>query len=580
MNPTPDSETELDLTHYMDIILRRRWIVLSALSIVFISTMLVTFTTKPIYQASSLLVIEKERSSSNAVYTNGALIESSNDDYYQTQYKLLQSKSLTQKVFDDLHLSNAADFADPRGIEKFRNALTISPVLRSRLVYVRVQSHNPHLAAKAANALSETFVDQNLSNQLFISKEVLQALQVNEDSPKARQMYEALPAVVSNPLIQTLKGEHAKLEAQCAEMSQKFTAKYPAMIALRSNLNALKGQIQAETDKVVQSLKTELSGQLRGNNVRIVDSATVPESPIKPTKRTNALLGLIGGLGLGLALAFLVEMIDQSVRTQEDIEEKLGQPFLGIIPQSIIRNNTIIEAMLAKELSLTSEAFRNMRTMVDFAGIGGKAKTVLLTSTVQGEGKTYIASNLAVAWAQIGESVLLIDGDLRRPKIHKAFHLSAEKGLSDFLVSGRHTEDVANLVQQCVVPGLSLLPCGQRPPNPSELLNTPRLGAMIAWAQEHYDRVVVDSTPMFPINDTLLWGRHIPSSIFVVRYGETRTPLIRSACQKLITSSIKPLGVAINAAKAGGLSYASYGYYYQQYYQQYHQESELSKKST
>jgi capsular exopolysaccharide synthesis family protein len=429
-------------------------------------------------------------------------------------------------------------------------------------LYVLASSHEPKLAASIANRLSENYVEQNVANQLFISKEVLQALQMKE----GKTNYDSLPAVVNNGLIQSLRGDYAKLESRYADMAQHYTEKHPALVALKSNMMALDGQIRAETNRIVSSLKTELSGQLKGNNVRIIDPAEIPNSPIKPKKLTNMLLGLLGGLAAGLGLAFLIETLDQSVRTQTDIEDKLGQPFLGSIPQTLIKEGKIYESMTAKELSLTSEAFRNLRTMIDFAGVGGKAKAILVTSSVQGEGKTYIASNVAVALAQLGESVLLIDGDLRRPNVHRSFGLSSEKGLSDFLVSGRHAEDVAGLIQKSTVPGLSVLPCGQRPPNPSELLNTPRLAALISWARENYDRIVVDCTPMFPINDTLLWGRHISSGVFVVRFGETRVPLISTACQKLQTGGIKLLGVVVNAAKAGGLSYASYGYYYDQYY--------------
>lgn len=563
---------ELDLTYYLDVVLRRRWIVAAAAVIVFVTAALITFTTKPVYQASALLVIEKER---GGVVQNGSMVENSNDDYYQTQYKLLQSRSLLQRVYTDLKLSETSEFADPRGMVKLQKAVTISPVQRSRLVYVRVDSHDAMLAAAIANRLSEAFVEQNLANQLFISKEVLQALQAKGGDSNAAD----LPAVVNSPLIQSLKGEYAKLQSSYAELYSRYTEKHPTVIRVKSSMVALDSQIRSETARIVASMKTELSGQLKGNNVRIIDTALVPESPIKPKKSTNLLLGLLGGLSLGLGLAFLIEMLDQSVRTQEDIENKLGQPFLGVLPQTRIQDRKIYAPMLADELSLTSEAFRNLRTMVDFAGVGGKAKALLVTSTIQGEGKTYVASNLAVALAQLGESVLLIDGDLRRPNIHRAFEISSEKGLSEFLVSGRKTEDVLDLVQKSGIPGLSILPCGQRPPNPSELLNTPRLGALVAWARENFDRVVVDCTPMFPINDTLLWGRHINAGVFVVRYGETRTPLIVTACQKLVTGGIKPLGIAINAAKAGGLSYASYGYYYQQYYHQYHQTSAAGKAS-
>ena len=234
--------------------------------------------------------------------------------------------------------------------------------------------------------------------------------------------------------------------------------------------------------------------------------------------------------------------------------------------------DTAQTALNAQE-KLTSEAVRNLRTMVDFASVPQNAKAMIVTSTIQDEGKSYIASNLAVAFSQLGEKVLLITGDLRRPSIHKNFGVSSERGLSDFLAKGQRVEELADLVQKSEVPGVHVLSCGPRPPNPSELLNTPRLGALVAWAKTNYDRVIVDCTPMYPIHDTLLWGRHINAAIFVARYGSTRAPLIAKACSRLQEGGVKVLGAVVNAAKSGGLTYSSYGYYYQQYYRAYEQES-------
>ncbi|MDE2238194.1 MAG: polysaccharide biosynthesis tyrosine autokinase, partial [Elusimicrobia bacterium] len=316
--------------------------------------------------------------------------------------------------------------------------------------------------------------------------------------------------------------------------------------------------------------------QLKGNNVRVIDPADIPVKPVRPRKVLNMSLSLIAGLLLGILLAVAIESIDQSVRTQDDIESKLGQPFLGVIPQTALKDGRVVEALLSKELSLTSEAFRNLRTMVDFAGIDGKAKTLLVTSSVQGEGKTFVAANLAVALAQLGESVLLIDGDLRRPQIHRTFAISSERGLATFLSTGKDAREAESLVQPSEIPGLKLLPCGPRPPNPSELLNTPRLQALVVWARSNFDRVIIDCTPMFPINDTLLWGRHVNSAVFICRYGKTRIPLIIDACKKLTTGGIHILGVAVNSATTGGLSYSSgYYYYYRQYYHHYGPETEV-----
>ncbi|MBI4423585.1 MAG: polysaccharide biosynthesis tyrosine autokinase [Elusimicrobia bacterium] len=566
----------MDLSHFIDMVLRRRWIILAAVISVFLVSVLVTFTTRPVYQAASLLVIEKERGG-GAVFSNGAMVENNNDDYYQTQYKLLRSYSLLQRVHADLQLDKEEDFNGPNGVERLQNAVVVSPVLRTRLVYVRVDSHSPALAARIANGVSETFVQQNLANQLFISKEVLQALQLKENDINARQRLDSLPAVVNNPLIQTLKAEYVKLESQAAELSQKVTSKHPALIALRSNMGSLHSQIQGETNKIVQSLKTELSGQLRGNNVRVVDLAREPEAPVKPQKRKLLLLGLFGGLIAGLGLTLLIETLDQTVRTQEDVENRLLSPFLGLIPQSQFDKGHPLDALLSKEPSLSSEAFRNLRTMVDFAGVSQKSNALLVTSSVQEEGKTFVASNLAVVFAQLGERVLVIDGDMRRPSVHKNFQLSSEHGLSEYLAAGQSVSDIEPLIQNTKIPNLKVLACGPRPPNPSELLNTPRLAALVVWARTNFDRVIVDCTPLFPINDTLLWGRHLDSAVFIVKYGKTRVQLIQNACQRLQTSGSKLLGICINSAQAGGLAYAPYGYYYQQYYRSYHQPVASSK---
>jgi capsular exopolysaccharide synthesis family protein len=564
--------SDISFAHYLDVIMRRRWIFLSAFSIVFISSIMYVFSTKPVYEAKALLVIEKERGGGN-LNTAGPITESSNEDYYQTQYKLLKSDSLLRQVYNNLKLEQTSDFAQPRGVKRLSGAVIISPVVRSRLVYVKVESHDPGLAAKVANAVAHTFIEQNLTNQLFISKDVLQALQIQSGEISSDKTYASLPAVVNNPLIQQLNVDYAKLQSQFADMQAKYMPKHPLMIALRANIGALERQIRETTEKIVQSLKTELSGQLKGNNVRIVDPAELPEFPIRPKKFSSLCLGiLLGGL-VGLGAAFFAEVIDQSIRTQDDVERNLRLPFLGSVPLIQSMKGAPYQPLLDADLSLSSEAIRNVRTMIDFAGVSGKAKAFLVTSSVQDEGKSYIASNLAVAFYQRGESVLLINGDLRRPTLARIFGVSKERGLSDFLANGESVEEITGLLQDPRIPNLKMLPCGPRPPNPSELLNTPRVGALVEWAKASFDRVIIDCTPMFPIHDTLLWGRFVSSAVFVVRYGRTRPPLAQKARQRLDEGGVKVLGVVVNAAKAGGLTYASYGPYYQQYYQAYRQEA-------
>ncbi|MFA6028812.1 MAG: polysaccharide biosynthesis tyrosine autokinase [Elusimicrobiota bacterium] len=581
MSELESESPDIELTHYLEVLLRRRWIVLATFAVVMLSSALYTLTTRPTYRATALLLIEKERSGT-AVFTNGSMIEASNEDYYQTQYRLLKSDTLIERIYDDLQLATSADFPMPGGPELLKRAITIAPIMRSRLVNVHVDSHDSRTAAAIANAICDRFVEQNLANQLFISKEVLHALQLSGTDAETRALHEALPSVVNNKLIQDLKADYAKLQSQYADQSRRYTEKHPALASLRSNMAALRSQIDSETLKVVQSMKTELSGQLKGNNVRVVDPAKVPVAPFKPKVGKTFLIGIILGAFLAALAAFLVEALDQSLRTQEDVELKLNQPFLGSIPysQDLALKARIYQPLVEKESSLTSESFRNLRTMVDFAGVADRARQIMVTSTMQEEGKTYIASNLAVAIAQLGENVLLIDGDLRRPKLHRNFHVTSERGVSDFLATGESMEEAETSLREVPgVPNLRILPCGTRPPNPSELLNTPKLAALVTWAKSRFDRVIVDCPPMFPIHDTMLWGRHIRAAVFVVRYGKTRTPLVRNAAQRLKAAGVKVLGVSVNAARPSGLTYAAYGYHYQQYYTDYTTAKPASVKS-
>lgn len=560
-----EKEIEFDLSYYTELILRRRWIVLSVFLSVVIIAAIITFNTRPVYQSQAMLVIEKERSN-NIVYQGGSSVERSNEDYYQTQYKLLKSEALLKMVYKRLALDKIPEFSGVYGYRKLIGPVAISPIPRSRLVYIRVNSYDPILAANIANAVASVYIEQNLSNQLFISKDVLNALQGERSPGQSRAIYESLPAVVNNALLQDLKREAVKLQAQIAEASGHYTPKHPQVLSLTANLNTLQSQIKSETDKIIQSLKIDLSGQLMGNNIRLIDAAVPSLSPIKPRKKFNMLLALIGGFILGLFSAALVEFIDQTVRTQEDVEDKLGLPFLGIVPMTRqTKEQTAYNHLLIQEHSLISESIRNLRTMVDFAEVGRKNKALIVSSTVQGEGKSYVAANLAVAVAQAGEKVLIVDGDLRRSNLHKVFRVSNAKGLSDFLATGKTIEDLRPLIQATGVPGLSILTCGPRPPNPAELLNTPRLSAFLAWAGEDYDRVIVDCPPMFPISDVLLWGKYINNCIFVAAFGKTRVPLIKTAVKRIISSGIKVLGAVVNMSKFGGLSYSYYGYYHYDY---------------
>lgn len=562
--------SDADSIDYLGLLLRRRWVIAGTTLVCFFSSLAILSVQVPTYLASALVLIERERDSAANTPSAGA-IERSRDDYFLTQFRLLRSYTLMETLHRKLDLSKDPEFADPNGVIKLQAAVSVQPVIGTRLVNVGIVSQSPQRAMDISNALANLFVAQNLENQLYLSQEILKTLQTG--AAGGRQAYEMLPSLVNNKLIQDIKSQEAELLGQIAEASQRYTEKHPAVQTLRTSHSILKARLDSEIDKAVSGLKTELSGQLRANNARVVDPARLPMVPIKPNRRLFTFGGLLGGLGFGILVAFILEFIDQTIRSQEQVERDLKQSFLAFIPFATPPKGVkSYSDLLAPTQSLSSEAFRNLRTMVDFAHVSAVSGPVLVTSTVQEEGKSHVSTNLAVAYSQLHPRVLLIDGDLRRPSLHRKFQISAERGLSNFLASAEDLEGLESLIQQTDVPNLKILPCGPRPPNPSELLNTPRVSALLSWASERFDRVIVDCPPIFPVSDTVLWGRHVRHAIFVVRYGKTRIPAVKEATRRLDVSGIKNLGVVINAATAGGLAYASYGHYNYQYYKAYKEE--------
>jgi capsular exopolysaccharide synthesis family protein len=237
------------------------------------------------------------------------------------------------------------------------------------------------------------------------------------------------------------------------------------------------------------------------------------------------------------------------------VERGLGLPLLGHIPWVRARKGEKVHApLVAQDISSTSEAFRNLRTMVVFAKAADPEPFVLVTSAVQQEGRSFVASNLAVALSQLGRRTLLIDGDLRRPAQHLMLPEPVERGLSDVL-AGREA-DPSTLVRRAEGSELDVLPGGPRPPNPTELLNGEPLDALLAWARERYDRVVVDCPPVFPVSDVLLWGSRARACVLVSRAGRTRVPVVQMAAARLRAGGVDILGGVINGTRPGPLAFA------------------------
>ena len=555
-----NDNAEIDFTFYISVILKRIWLLIGVVIICVAAAVVVNMLMQPKYKASVLMMIDRE--DSGKIETSSFGSWASDEDYYRTQYKLLESRTLLEKVHNNMNLSEVPEFKQPNGWAKLKKHIKIIPITRSRLLNLEVESYDKNLCAKIANTIAKTFVEDNVSNRVSIAQDVIAALDATERSSKQQELLNSMPQVVNSDFIKNLKNQEIALYKQFVQLNARYTINHPEVISVQNQLQAIREKIDVETRRLIQSIKIELSGQFSGNNIRIVDEALVPDNPYKPNKMLNLLIGFCIGCILGILFIFIVEFLDKTIKTSDDLQDKLKISFLGFIPVNKMKKlQNEYEIMLKEGNFLLAEQIRNIRTMLGFALSDDRKAPILIASSLQSEGKSHLSVNLAVAFAQTQKKVLLIDGDLRRSRLHKVFKVSNEKGLTNIWQEDKKISSFEYNVQKTPVENLYVMTSGVRPPNPSELLNTPLLEAFVKWAVENYDCVMVDCPAVLPVSDTLLWGKYINKAIFVIKYGSTNSKLAEAALEKMKNVGIKIVGGVISQYEPKGLTYSKYGYY-------------------
>jgi capsular exopolysaccharide synthesis family protein len=298
--------------------------------------------------------------------------------------------------------------------------------------------------------------------------------------------------------------------------------------------------------------------------------------------RRDLVLGLAFGILLSLGLAFGIEFLDRSVKSQEDVEGRLGLPFLGMVPS--IMESELDAAKVSPELyiarnpnSTIAECCRVVRTNILFSSPDKPLKTMLVTSSNPSEGKTMTVVNLGIVMAQSGHRTLLVDTDMRRPRLHRSFGVPNQTGISTVTV-GKSTIEEA--IKRTDVPNLDVLPCGPVPPNPSELLHTDRFAAVLADCAKRYDRIILDSPPTSAVTDPAVLGNLADAVVLVVKAAETTREAAMHARRQLTGAKAHLCGVIVNAIDFSNPAYG-YDYYYRNYYRYgYTYGSEPDQKAT
>ena len=439
------------------------------------------------------------------------------------------------------------------------------------------------------------------------------------------ELVESLPAVVQNSLIQGLKANYIALSGQYSMLSQKYGPEHPNMVRLSSEMQGVRGKIAQEVGKIAQSIETEarlaadkekailaameakkkealdlnqkqikydvlkreadttralfesllkrakeatVTEGLNVTNIVVVDPARVPETPVKPKKLQNFFLALIGGLTLGIGLAFFLEYLDYTIKTPNDVEHYLKIPLLGVVG-SFTRETPETPDQAKQELiahydpkSTFAEAFRTIRTNLLFSNPDAEKRIILITSAVPLEGKTSIASNLAVTFAQTEKKVLLVDADMRKPRVHKVFKIERGEGLSGF------PANLETAIRNTDIPTLKIMTSGTRPPNPAELLNSKKMEEFIKKAKEQFDVVILDAPPILSVVDAAIISSLADGVVLVVKAFATPRPSIIQAIRQLSEINANIFGCVLNDVnfEKESYHYSSYQYYHNYYY--------------
>ena len=371
--------------------------------------------------------------------------------------------------------------------------------------------------------------------------------------------------------------QSAGASGQRGELLAEYRAARDAEAQIASKLDKLKASVQKETGTSIQYniLKREVeqnrqiydallqrykeigvAGGIGQTNVSIVDRAAVPDGPFSPNIPFNATLGLLAGLAIGVALAVLAHLLLDNVVTPGDVRSKLGLPVLGVIPE-VDEDITLVDA-LGDRKSDVSEAYYALRSSLQFLGEGSVPRTILLTSTSPGEGKSTSAFALASNLARSGSRTLLIDADLRKPTFRSA--KSSGRGLAALLTSN---ENLSAAVEGTVIDGLDLLPVGKFSAAAAELLTSPRLAHILREARDSYDSVLIDGPPVLGFADAPLLGALTDKTILIIQAGNTRTANVSEMIRRLRSSGTDLAGVVLTKVRGGvgyGYNYYSYSY--------------------
>ena len=501
----------MELRSYLSILRRRLWVVAACVILGTAIAAAITFLATPQYSASTTVRV--------LTIGGGSITEARPDINYterlvNTYSRIITSGTVRRQIKDEL------------GLEQLP-VITVQAIPGTELIRIVAEAPDPEDARDIANAAAQTLVDQNLE---FYSGGAGQTLQ--------------------QILTEQLQTAEVELEQARADYAEALSASPEDSATLSVASQALEVRERTYTSLLTQYEAARLEEAVRANAISVIEEAAAPNRPSKPRHVVNIALGVAVGLISGVALAFLLENLDTTLYTTEQIENATQMMTIGQVPAA---KDDLSIARLGSGHYPQLESFRRLRTNILASGVTG-SQVVLLTSAKRGEGKSTVSGNLAVTVAQSGREVVVVDCDLRLPTVHKLFDLPNKRGLTNVL-AGEVSVDEA--IQYSAFPRVQVITSGPLPPNPTELLGSQRMMDLIEQLKTTFDFIILDTPALLSVADAAVLAPSVDNVILVVAQAQTRRGDVQAVRQQLSNVRVKSLEVVVNRAEPNG----SYAYY-------------------
>jgi succinoglycan biosynthesis transport protein ExoP len=515
---------ELELRDYLRVLNRRKWTVIVATAVVFGSALAASFLQTPVSQGTAQVLFQPRSTESLFNPNSGQRTDPARA--IQTEIQILTSAPVQAEVRRKLGRAPG---------------ISASPVGQTDVIRVRARSTDPKQAALVANTYAESYIDFRRKQAVNDLLAAGQEIQVKLDSLQAQ----------IEPLTQQINAADPK-------------ARPTVEARVQPQIDALVSQQALFKQKLDQ---LQVDAALKTGGAQLVTPATTPTDPVEPRPKRTGAVALVVGLMFGVGLAFLFDYLDDSIKGKEDVERAApGIPVLGFIPAIAgwkDRDETRLVS-LSDASSPASEAYRSLRTSVQFLGLDRPLKAVLMTSPGAGEGKTTTLANLAVALARAGQQVVVVCCDLRRPRIHEFFGLTNATGFTSVMLG----EAPLSVALQPVrgTSKLRLLASGPLPPNPSELLASERAVELFESLRRQADIILIDAPPVLPVTDAAVLSGRVDATLLVATANVTTRKALGRAVEVLAHVDAPLVGTVLNGVDAeGGYGYGyGYGYYQQE----------------